>query len=464
MLQDRIADADTSRMPVFEFRSAKLKSRMCVAVAAVLLTLPAGASGAVNWDTSGIATWTCSFEPASGMLEMRAADSAKPVGGGLPSGYEGDMPYQIVANSCVGAGGTRLADVREVRVIAPHTLLTFGISVTETLRYLGRPLRYSFVVPDDGQLRLGFGYPATSTSRTLVAPTLTTTASGVDYNGDGAQDVTVDTQTWDVAITAVGIGGTFDLRNVPADPNDIVDHYFGSRSPVTFYGPRTGPDIRYHSNNLRGNAPSAADRITTYGGDDTITSGAGDDIIDTGAGDDAVFAGAGADTIHLGPGNDWGYGVKDTPGIAGGAGRDRAWGGTGNDNLEGSWYSWGEAGRDIITGCCALADGGSGTDFIWFGMQGKRSIVRCGSGVDYLPVGLRDTRAVWTAALRRTGCEKPWRNYRNEESPFQMAWRPGGGDGYRRQVDCGRLGYVYVCDPREPLPAAYGKCVSRSQC
>lgn len=420
---------------------------------AVMTWVPVGASAAMTsqlWTSGSTpATWTCSFSPATGILQMDATETGKPTGGYLPI----DWTSQKVAPGCPGAEGTDLALITEIRVGATR-MFGFGVAINDTMRRFGKPLKYTIVSPEGGTVWFNLNYVYGGSKYQGVSPTLTSTSTGLDYSGDGVQDISTNARTWNVEIAARGEGGIYDLREVPADPADDVDQRFGSFAPVTFYGPRSGPNITYLTEST-----SSSDSVTTYGGDDTITTGSGNDVIDSGAGDDAIFAGKGDDKIHAGAGNDWVGASNDSPSLVGGSGIDRTWLGPGNDYAMGSMFIWGEAGRDILMGCCKLADGGSGSDFISFGSRGTGSVIRCGAGIDYLPVGIHQSAASRLAALRRTHCERPWTNIRQE--PFHHAWWPT--DQRTRMTWCAHRGsYVYVCSP--DAASTPTTCIPPSRC
>ncbi|CNE87472.1 putative hemolysin [Yersinia bercovieri] len=132
---------------------------------------------------------------------------------------------------------------------------------------------------------------------------------------------------------------------------------------------------------------SQDDIINTYDGNDSINSGAGDDIISAGGGNDYITGGAGNDTIHGGQGDDTIDGDEGNDTIHGEQGDDTIYGGEGNDTIHGGQGNnviHGDDGDDVIyaeQGNNTIY-GGNGNDTI-HGGQGQY-IIHGGSGDDII--------------------------------------------------------------------------------
>ncbi len=172
------------------------------------------------------------------------------------------------------------------------------------------------------------------------------------------------------------------------------------------------------ANDMRGTGDSdsligttAGDAVFSLDGDDVVEALAGHDCVNAGNDEDDVAGGAGNDSLLGGPGNDeldGGAGADRIFGqtgndvLVGASGRDMLAGGDGNDRLNGGSGPdrlFGERGNDRLvagdTGGNTL-DGGTGDDHL-DAVNGRRDIVRCGSGFD---------RAVVDRFDRVSGCER----------------------------------------------------------
>ncbi|MCW2955304.1 MAG: hemolysin-type calcium-binding repeat family protein [Thermoleophilia bacterium] len=243
-----------------------------------------------------------------------------------------------------------------------------------------------------------------------VRTRIVASATGLDLNGDGDDDVTVvGTDRWNVQLDVTNRGGTFDLRRVPARPNEETWYRMSTGGNV-LDGPDTGPDV--YMVTLSGMKSRGNDVIRLAGGDDQLDAQGGDDDIRTGGGNDIVLAGIGDDRVDVGAGDDWVIGDDWRIKQPWADGNDRVLLGPGTDNAYlagGSDTAYGGTGRDLISdeeGPVVFIDAGPGDDWVSVRHQTRRANVHCGAG--------RDEREVNTDPGRErfTSCERqirwPW--------------------------------------------------------
>jgi Ca2+-binding RTX toxin-like protein len=156
------------------------------------------------------------------------------------------------------------------------------------------------------------------------------------------------------------------------------------------------------SETITATASGSGNRVLGLAGDDTITGGPRQDCLEGGGGADRLLGGGGGDVLA---------GQADGDHLEGQAGRDEISGGSGADTLEGGGGAdrlSGGAGADriveaprsyalgsLFTGSNRLS-GGAGADVL-DAANGRRDIVRCGSGRDRVSADRED---------RLIGCER----------------------------------------------------------
>ncbi|MDJ0715750.1 MAG: cellulase family glycosylhydrolase [Prochloraceae cyanobacterium] len=121
--------------------------------------------------------------------------------------------------------------------------------------------------------------------------------------------------------------------------------------------------------------------LTGGEGKDKLYGGEGNDSLNGGGGKDKLYGGEGNDSLNGGEGKDKLYGGEGNDSLNGGEGKDKLYGGEGNDSLEGG------EGKDLLLGNKGddILIGGEGQDTLIGGNGNDIFVIANDSAVDLIP-------------------------------------------------------------------------------